>query len=219
MSESSTAEAKKVSLSIRKPIKEYALFFIGQSGAGKETQVKKYTHLVEENLETKVLSVCTGDEFRAWIQRGTILAQSIKNENRSGKLQRSVYATHLILSRLDAEYTGAEHVVLDGSPRSVSEAEGLMEIFRKLSLTSVLVFIKVADDVARKRLKIRHATHPRQDTASHQAISEKLNFFHKEVLPAIEYMKSQKDVLIIEIDGNQGPDEVFEEIKKALSRL
>jgi adenylate kinase family enzyme len=202
-----------ISLTLGELVTTYAIMFIGQSGSGKETHKNNYLDFLKKHSPgVKTISVCTGDEFRKWIQNGSTLAQSIQSANASGKLQPTAYALYMVLVKLDKKYTGVEHIVLDGSPRSLVEAKEILGILTCLNLKPLVIYPKISDATARKRLKSRN----RGDSSNDSAITNKLKFFWDHVIPALKFLKGE-DVPIIELDGEKPADKVFEELKKKLN--
>ncbi len=205
-------DEKRTPLSLCELLTTYAIMFIGQSGCGKETQKKKYIAFLKKHCpDMKVISICTGDEFRKWIGKGSALSQSIAGANKSGKFQTSAYALYMVLSKLDKKYTGTEHLVFDGSPRSIMEAQEMLGILTCLNLKPLVIYPKISDRTARKRLKLRNRT----DSSSDVTITTKLKFFGDQVVPTLKFLKGE-DVPIIELDGEKSIDEVFDQLKKDL---
>jgi adenylate kinase family enzyme len=205
--------------------KPRTFFFTAQSGAGKETQSNKLIDFIVKNdpNKRKILRVVTGDLFRDWIKKSgeeNYAAKRIKAINDKGGIQSPVLAVRLLLNYLIDNYTGEEHLIFDGSPRSISEAEMMLEILSErlydVEKPILAIVLKVSDETAFSRLIERNKAHKRTETSTPENIMAKLSWFHTHVVPAILYMKITRGTRMIEIDGEKEPEEVFKEMIQKL---
>lgn len=102
-------------------------------------------------------------------------------------------------------------IVIDGFPRNQAQEEWLNEFLLsnpQQHLKAVFV-LEVDDKTAIKRLQGRG----REDDTE-QAIVHRMSIFEQDVQPVINYYDKQG--LVVRIDANQDPEEVFAEIKEHL---
>ena len=114
------------------------IIMLGAPGAGKGTQAKKIA------AEYKIPHISTGDIFRANIKNNTELGQKAKAYMDKGELVPDELTLDLIMDRFkqpDCE----NGYVLDGFPRTIPQAEALMQHLllrvRLLILQSMLKFL------------------------------------------------------------------------------
>ena len=122
------------------------LVLLGPPVAGKGTQAE----ILSEKLGVPHIS--TGDLFRANIGEKTPLGIEAKKYLDAGDLVPSELTVDMVRSRL-AEPDAVNGFLLDGFPRSVGQAESLVEILADLGakLDAVLSFV-VDEDVVVERM-------------------------------------------------------------------
>ncbi len=103
-----------------------------------------------------------------------------------------------------------EPLLFDGEPGQMYEAELLDEVigWQKRSLP-IALYIEIGPKEAEKRLLLRG----RHDDTQ-KAIQHRIKFFYKDVIPMAKYYKKHKR--LIAINGEQSPEKVWRDIKKAL---
>lgn len=118
---------------------------IGPPGAGKGTQAR----LLSERY--KYPQISTGDILREMAQADTVLGREIKETLASGKLVSDEILAEVILARTslsDCE----DGYILDGYPRTVSQARLLEELAETQRKDVFLVRVMVHEDSLIKRL-------------------------------------------------------------------
>ena len=213
------------------------LVLLGPPGAGKGTQAAR----LEEEYEVPHIS--TGDIFRKAIKEETELGQKAKEYLDEGKLVPDKVTNGIVKERL-AQSDCQDGFILDGFPRTVNQAEALSQILNDLDYElDAALNIKVDDDEVIKRLSGRRicsdcgATYHvdfnppeeegicdkcggelyQRDDDNPDTIKERLEVYYDKTAAVVDYYKEQ-DLLVI-IDGQQGLDEVFTEIKENLSEI
>jgi adenylate kinase family enzyme len=183
--------------------------FIGQSGSGKGTQAS----LLEETIkntqpEARILHLETGAMFRSLISTGGYTANLVKETMEQGILSPSFVSIHAWSHALIDQYDGQEVLFLDGSPRVPDEVPILLSASKFYKWNLHVIYIKVSDEWANERLVGRG----RADDVEDSVRSERLQWFHGNVLPAIEMLKASPEVTFIEINGEQTVPEVQREV-------
>jgi len=195
------------------------LVLLGGPGSGKGTQAE------ELHAQFALTHIATGDLFREHLRGETELGKLAKTYMDRGELVPDDVTEAMVEERLGRPDTRAGFV-LDGFPRTLSQAEALTDILAQLHqhLTSVL-YINVADKEIVNRLAGRricrscqapyHLTFKppaqagicdrcggqlyQRDDDNPATIRARLKTFHAQTAPLIQYYKAAG--LLIEIDG------------------
>lgn len=196
--------------------------FLGPPGAGKGTQAQR---LVEER---GFVQISTGDILREAVKKGTELGKKAKEYMEAGKLVPDEIIIGIIKEKLK-ELEGKD-IILDGFPRTIPQAEALdrmlPEVGRKLD--GVILF-DVPDEEVIKRLsgrrvdpktgKVYHIIYNpppegieviQRDDDREEVIKKRLEVYHSQTAPLIEYYKKQNKLQLI--DATRPPDEVYKEL-------
>lgn len=211
--------------------------FLGPPGAGKGTQAKF--------LQGKygACQVSTGDILRKAVQERTPLGKKAAQYLDKGELVPDDVMLNLVAERL-REKDCEKGFILDGFPRTVTQAEGLEEILSDLGwgLDSVLS-IRLPHAVIIQRLAERRSCkkcgnlyhkifnppqregfcdccdgelYQRQDDRE-ETIAARLRVFENQTAPLIDYYRRQG--LLKEIDGAGGVEEVRGRVLQALGEV
>jgi len=203
------------------------LVFLGPPGAGKGTQASGVCQ------KFAIPHISTGDMLRAAIAKGTETGLKAKVFMDAGKLVPDEVLVQMVKERL-SESDCANGYLLDGFPRTVNQAEALDLI----SKPDVAIDVEVPDEKLLARLTGRrvcpackgtfHITKLenekvcpdcggeliQRDDDKPATIQNRLNVYHAQTAPLIDYYAAQGSLR--EIDGDQAPDKVFEAIVVAL---
>lgn len=208
-------------------MKNQTFIFIGRSGSGKGTQavlLRQYLEKVEfeENgggeglLEPrdmkKVFHIVTGDLMRAFAKQENYTADLVKDTLEKGLLMPDFFAVLMWGNFFTQNIIGAEHLICDGMPRKLHEAEmllGAMKFYKKEK--PIILFLDVSRQSVVERLIKRGRYDDKKD-----AINERMAYYEKDVFPVIEYFKNSPDVEFIHIDGEPSIPEIYKNILKIL---
>lgn len=180
------------------------IFFIGKPGCGKGTQAK----LLAQLTGWKVITA--GDQFRAMSAEDTPVGRKMKADNDAGLLQPHWLAMYLFLKSLFS-IERDESAIFDGFNRKVPEAELVIDALRWIGRPFSLLHLRISDDEVRYRLALRKEVESRADD---HAVDERLKEYHAHTEPAIE--KFREAGTLIEINGDQTPEMIAGDIRKAL---
>ena len=167
---------------IDKPMKYYILF--GPPGAGKGT----HAGAIAQKYNLKHIS--TGELLRAEIAAGTELGKQAKTLIDAGSLVPDSVVEGMIETAFDS-YPDVDGFLLDGFPRNLSQARDLDKLLEKRdeSVTAV-VGLMIDDKTIRERIKGRALIEGRADDASDATITHRIETYHAQTEPLIDYYKA-----------------------------
>ena len=176
------------------------LILLGAPGAGKGTQgVRLAAHY-------GVAHVSSGDILRQHVAEGTELGQKIAASVAAGELVPDELVL-AVIGRAVAEAMETGGYLLDGFPRTLAQAEAAYAGATRANVAAhAVLYLAVPDEVAAERLRDRSATSGRIDDASDEVIRHRLEVFHSETMPLLDFYRDNDR--LITIDATPPPDEV-----------
>ena len=198
---------------------------MGVQGCGKGTQAR----MLQETLDLVHISV--GDIFRWHIKNHTKLGAQVKRIVASGNLVGDEVVERIVRRRLE-EHDWNFGFILDGFPRSISQAQFFLESYD----IDAVIHIKVPDEAVRDRVLSRRLcsgcgldynliSHrpalknvcdvcgeqlvSRHDDTP-QALADRLQEYHSKTEPVLELFRRKE--LVLDIDGTPPPEEIQREI-------
>ncbi|MEI8397924.1 MAG: adenylate kinase [Actinomycetes bacterium] len=211
------------------------LVLLGRQGSGKGTQcVRLSRHFV-------VPHISTGDMLRAAVREGTELGKMAKAIIDAGGLVGDDIMVGLVSERLTEDDARVRGYILDGFPRTVSQAESLDQATssRPLDLAIDLV---VPRELVLARLSIRrvcrdcgtnyqatgHETSQwscdncggdvvQRDDDTPDAINRRLDLYESQTEPLIDFYG--KTGRLAQVDGVGSPEEVFARLTSAVEQI
>ena len=209
------------------------IVLMGCPGAGKGTQSAK----LQEKLHLKHIS--TGDVLRGEIASGSELGKQIADIINKGNL----VPDELMISMLENIVKSTDKgIIFDGFPRTVAQAEALDAMMKRLNREiSAVIMIDLPESEVVSRITSRRqckkcgeivhvdpsapATkcpvcggelYTRADDTAERA-KHRLDVYHHETLPVKNFY--QNSGKYVEINGNQTPEQVFEELVNVLKKV
>ena len=212
------------------------LILLGPPGAGKGTQAES----IKEAYSLSHIS--TGDIFRKNMKENTALGLKAKEYVEKGQLVPDEVTIAMVEDRLKEDDV-KDGFLLDGFPRSVSQAEALDEMLLEMN-TQIDKVINIQVDksilvdraVGRRLCRDCGATYhirynaPKEEGTCDRCdgelyqraddvegtVAKRIDVYEKETMPLVEYYTAKGN--IVTIKGDQAIDKVFEEIQRALGR-
>ena len=184
------------------------LILLGAPGAGKGTQgVRLAAHY-------RVAHVSSGDILRQHVAEGTELGKKIAASVAAGELVPDELVL-AVIGRAVAEAMETGGYLLDGFPRTLAQAEQAYAGATRANVAAhAVLYLAVPDEVAAERLRDRSATSGRVDDASDEVIRHRLEVFHRETMPLLDFYRENER--LITIDATPPPDEVAAAIIEAV---
>lgn len=205
------------------------IIFCGLPGSGKGTVSKL---LIEEGYT----HLSPGDLLREEIKSGSELGKQIAARIDKGQM----VSDEMIIDMVKGIYSPDKKFIFDGVPRKLKQAEYVASLLDR-NETLVLLFEMPKSEIAKRIVNRRNCpkcgeiynllSHPpkKEDTCdkcgtvglkqraddNEQALNQRFDLYEQETVPAIEFIKSRFNHKVI--DANQSPDQMIEEVKKALS--
>jgi adenylate kinase len=210
------------------------LVLLGRQGAGKGTQCTRLSrHYV-------VPHISTGDILRAAVREGTEFGKKAKELMDAGELLPDDVIVGIIDERLDRDDTRTRGFILDGFPRTTTQAEELLRITAPRGI-DLAVNLDVPRDIVLQRLASRRVCadcgtnystdeppkygmtcdvcggdviHREDDTE--EAITRRLDLYERETQPLIAWFEERD--MITTVDGLGHPDEVTDRLVRVIDR-
>jgi adenylate kinase len=179
------------------------IVLVGPPGAGKGSQAGRIVDRFGG------VHIATGDILRSNAERGTELGRTASGYMDRGDLVPDDVIVDMVLERLGEGDCGGGFV-LDGFPRTVSQAEALQGRLAKLGRPlDAVVSLEVGEDELRERLARRAEEQDRTEDDDEDAIRRRLELFHHETGPLLDFYVGE-GLLVSD------PDEVADRIAAAL---
>jgi adenylate kinase len=186
------------------------LILLGAPGSGKGTQGRALAE------RFGVRHVSTGDLLRAHIAEGTELGRAAGQYVERGEL----VPDELMLEVAGSAVTEAAReggYVLDGFPRTLAQAERAYELAGPADVTAdAVVYLAAPDDVVRERLAAR-AVDGRVDDADADVIEKRLQVFHEETGPLLDFYRNRG--ILVTVNASRPPGDVTAAMLDAVKSL
>jgi adenylate kinase len=215
----------------------FKLILLGPPGAGKGTQAKRIAD------RYGIPHISTGDIFRENIKNQTELGKKAKGFMDKGELVPDDLVVEIACDRLSKDDC-RKGFLLDGFPRTLMQAESLDEFLQdKGEKIDCVINIAVSDEELVKRITGRRvcpgcgasyhieSVPPNKegicdrcgteiiqradDTES--TVRNRIDVYNNQTKPLADYYTEAGK--LVTVNGELVPDEVFEEIVKALSKI
>ena len=204
------------------------IVLLGAPGAGKGTQSAKLVS------EFAFQHLSTGDLLRAAVKEGTELGKQAKGFMDAGELVPDSVVVGLVEEKLKADPDAS--YLLDGFPRTPAQAVSLDGVLSDLGKKlDFAIALEVDNEVVVKRMSDRRVCrdcgfpgtsatgavcpncggemYQRADD-NEETVRNRLDVYDKSTSPLIDYYRGNG--ILVQLDGNQTPDEVFEALKTAI---
>ena len=188
------------------------LLMLGPPGSGKGT------HGVRLADEYGIVHISSGDVLRDAIKSDTPLGRRLAGYVARGDLVPDDVLFELLVPIMERAVAKTGGFIADGFPRTLAQADRAYReigIDRHLKLDAV-VSLDVPDDVLVRRMLDRAQQQGRADDTL-EVIQHRLAVYCAETYPLINYFRERG--ILFPIDGNQSPDDVYADIRRALTDI
>jgi adenylate kinase len=212
------------------------LILFGAPGSGKGTQAK----LLKQELGLPHIS--TGDMLRERVARGDALGLEVEGLLRAGSLVPDAIVNTLVAERIE-QPDCAPGFILDGYPRTVSQAQILTGMLQSREIATVVVYLKVDYNVIVARLAGRrqcpvcgalYSLSPNAPTVSEvcdydgsklvvrsddreEVVTERMKAYDRQTKPVLDYFRNAGiDCWEVDGAGLGGPQAIARRIRVLL---
>lgn len=174
------------------------IIFMGVAGSGKSSQGKR---LADE-------------QGYPWVSTGEFLRMLVSGQKRKDMLSGKLLANGEIISLVQKIFNVVntdEEFVLDGFPRTVEQADWLINQFKhgQLDITAV-VHLLASEEAVSKRLLARGRADDNET-----AIKERFREYNDEMKPILAHFEAA-NVPVVDVNAEQAVSDVHADILKAL---
>jgi len=184
------------------------LLLLAPPGAGKGTQGDRLA------ARFGVEHIAAGDILRDQARADTPAGREIAAYQQRGDLVPDQIVLEVMMPRVEK---AVEHggYILDGFPRTLSQATAAAEIARQRGLTlDHVVYLHAPDEVLTRRMLHRAEQDGRGDDTA-EVIAYRLRVFDQATRPLIDYYRGRG--ILVEVEADQTPDAVTGDILAAVS--
>ena len=212
-----------------------AMILFGSPGAGKGTQARRIA------ARYQIPTISTGNIIREEVSSGSSLGKKVEATLASGRLVDDETVNQLVKSRLDSKDC-RQGFLLDGYPRTASQARALRSILDRMSRRPVIIEVQVGYNETVRRITGRRLCkqcgaiynvylHPPKvpdvcDVCGHRPLSirsddradvieKRYRVYWEETVPVFEVFRSSGEK-IHQVDGTRPEEDVFGQIIEIL---
>jgi len=178
------------------------LAIFGRQGAGKGTQSQRIVDAYG------VVHISTGDMLRAAIADETELGLAAQSIMDAGGLVDDETMIGIVGERLAQPDIVERGVLLDGFPRTPTQADELVRILGERSIDAAINLEVSIDEVTARMLERG------RDDDTPEAIAKRLGLYESQTRPLLDWFDERG--LLLEVDGLGVEDEVFGRVQSAL---
>ena len=179
------------------------LIMLGRQGSGKGTQSVRLCE------KFNLVHVSTGDVLREISQSSSPLGVKVKQLLDSGELVSDEVICEILADRVSQPDVQANGVLLDGFPRTVGQAESLVDI---VGAVHGVLNLDVPIAEATQRMLERNRT---DDTE--ESIARRLALYEEQTEPLLSWYEQAS--VVKAVDGLGTEDEVFERVAAAAQEI
>ncbi|MFL3019226.1 MAG: adenylate kinase [Acidimicrobiales bacterium] len=185
-------------------MKNIRLVILGRQGSGKGTQCFR----LSESYGT--IHISTGDILRAAVETQTELGKKAKIIMDAGDLVPDEIINAIVAERIEMEDVITSGFILDGYPRTSSQAQALEEelLSSGLSLDLAINLEVPVGEVTQRMLDRSRA----DDTE--EAIKRRLEIYENETAPLLEWFEERNNLIVV--DGLGTEDAVFSRLQDVI---
>lgn len=190
--------------------------FQGISGCGKGTQAAKLKEFLDSNTPLTAFIMEAGHGFRTLMEKKdeSYMAELSSRITASGGWNPTFLSvwnwTNILINEMGKEH----HIIFDGSPRQPTECPIVDDLWDFVGHEDpvYMLYIKLSDDEARKRLSGRG----RHDDHLEEYVENRLTNFKRTSPEILEYYRNHPRYEFVEIDGDKSIEEIHNQILEVM---
>jgi adenylate kinase len=188
------------------------VLMIAPPGAGKGTQGERIAK------HFSVPHIATGDLLREHVSSGSELGQQVQHHLDEGELVPDDVVLEMVRGALEeAAENERRGYVLDGIPRTISQARELYVLARDLEMTAnVALHLDVGDDEILRRLLTRASSQGRSDDTE-EVIRKRIELYREVTEPILAWYEERG--ILVRVDGEGPAQHVTQQIRVRLERI
>lgn len=193
----------------------YTIIFVGPQGSGKGTQIEMLSKFLKAHNPTRrVIDVQTGRRFRALAMKGEGFTEKKVHETLDTGALQPLFLSVMLWSDAFHQHLDPEaHLLIDGFPRTIHEAEVLESALAFYRRDHLIVIDLVTEEAVVRERMIKRAR--KDDTNA--SIEARLTWYREETLPVLDYYRMRPNTSVIDCDGADTILGVHTQILQALS--
>jgi len=182
-------------------VSELNLILLGPPGAGKGTQAERLRE------DFGLPHIATGDILRAEVAEGTELGKQAKRYMDAGELVPDSVTVEMVRARLTDD-DAVKGFLLDGFPRTISQAESLGEILSdRGEAIDAVVELQVPEDELVARLLARGRSDDTEDV-----IRRRQQVYRDETSPLLAFYREK----LVSVDATGSVEEITDRVTDVL---
>lgn len=184
------------------------LVLFGIQGSGKGTQAKR----LAAEFGYEIFEA--GGELRTIAASGSELGNTVKSYIDNGKLVPFAIIMQVVKEAVLLRPL-TQNILFDGIPRDLDQMKAFDDIIRYAGRDVRCIHLLLSPEEGMKRILGRAKAEGRADDANVEIVQRRMNTFVEKTMPVIE--KYKKEGKVVEIDGMKSVEEVYAEMKRAVS--
>ena len=183
------------------------IVIFGIQGSGKGTQAKRLAAEFGYDIFE------AGGELRKIAATDSELGRTVKSYIDVGKLAPHEIVMQVVKEAILTRPT-TQKILFDGIPRDLDQMRDFDTVMHEVGRDFRCIHIRLDPEEGIRRILGRAAKEGRADDANEEIIRRRMKTFTEKTMPVIERYEAQGKV--IDLDGNQEIDDVYQELKELI---